>query len=48
MAVGTRLPVQAESSATAWEARHRDAEIQDVHLRERVLLAWTSHAIHNA
>ena len=42
MAVEEWVSLPAELSSLAWQARHRDAEVQDVYLRERLLLAWAS------
>ena len=47
VAVGAWVPIQAEPSEAAGEAGCGAEEIQDVHLRERVLLAWTSCAAAN-
>jgi len=47
MAVGAWVPLQAEPSEAAGEAGCGAEEIQDVHLRERMLLARTSCAAEN-
>ena len=39
MAVGAWVPLSTESSTVAREARYCDAEVQDVHIRERMFLA---------
>lgn len=41
LAVGAWFPLSAESSTVAGEAGYCDAEVQDVYLRKRLLLAWT-------
>ena len=41
MAVGAWFPLSAESSTVAGEAGYCDAEVQNVYLRKRLLLAWT-------
>jgi hypothetical protein len=41
------IPISIESQAIAWASGLGAEEIQDVHLRERLLLAWTQHFIDN-
>ena len=40
MAVGARIPVQAECEERAGQAGHCDAQVQDGDIRQRMFLAW--------
>ena len=41
MAVGARIPVQAEREERAGQAGHSDAQIQNCYFRQRLFLART-------
>ena len=41
MAVGARIPIPAECQERAWQAGHRDAQVQDGDIRQRLFLART-------
>ena len=41
MAVGARIPISAECEERARQAGHRNAEIQDGDIRQRLFLART-------
>ena len=41
MAVGARIPIQAECEERARQAGHCDAEVQDSDIRQRLFLAQT-------
>ena len=41
MALGTRIPIQAEREERTGFSGYSDAEIQDSHIRERMFLART-------